>query len=310
MNSGNTAGTAAVIGARGLIGSRVIELLIESGWQVRALVREEGWRSELSMEVVQGDLTNRSDLERLVEGVDAVFSCAGELHDPLKMDAVNKEAPALLAGIARDAGVQFFCHISSAGVVGPVRDEWIDESTPCRPDSHYEKSKWQGELALQTLNAGQMRICQLRPTNVFDVSSPGILRLASRSLLEVMPYLFFKGSECAHLIHAQEVAAAAFYLCQNESCHGIYFIGYDEDARNTVKSVIHLARGKMGKSSLSALSLPVAIPYYLRSLIRGQSLHGGSRFSSAKLLRSGYRFRYSLDEAIGTACHNDASVRA
>ncbi len=304
-------GTAAVTGVRGVIGSRLVGLLVGSGWKVRGLVRSESDCSGLpAVEAVYGDLTRESDLKQLVAGADAVFNCAGELHDRSRMDAVNSEAPGMLARVSREAGAGFFCHISSAGVVGPVSDAWIDEATVCRPESCYERSKWRGEEALQQVESEGMRICMLRPTNVIGTSSPGILRSAADSGFRSRLSLMLKGGECAHLVHAADVAAAALFMCRNEACDGVYFVGYDEDERNTVAGVINLARSYTGEHPYTGPVLPVAVPYFLRRIWHGRSLYGGSRFSSARLIEAGYRFRYGLDEAVRMVCTDEAGAEA
>ena len=74
-----------VTGATGLIGSNVCKLLVERGTPVRALVRP---RSEmeplekLGVELCEGDICKRDDVERAAEGTAAIINSAALLGGP------------------------------------------------------------------------------------------------------------------------------------------------------------------------------------------------------------------------------------
>ncbi|MDX8413881.1 MAG: NAD(P)-dependent oxidoreductase [Mariprofundales bacterium] len=192
--------------------------------------------------------------------------------------------------------------ISSAGVVGPQRDGWIDEQTRCHPSNTYEQSKWDAEQYLQQLSGGKMRICMLRPTNVIDESRPGMVALPLRDDWRDRVACFIKGGECAHLVHASDVAAAAIYTVINKACHGAYFVGYDEDEKNTVSGVYKTVREQVTGNAYRCTCLPVGVPFYMRRLIKGESLHGKARFSSARLLSTGFTFPLGFGGAVRNIC--------
>ncbi|MFQ6171426.1 NAD(P)H-binding protein [Oryzobacter sp. R7] len=68
---------ALVTGVTGYIGSRLVPRLVDEGWQVRVLTRDEAkvaerwWRPEV--EVVEGDATSRDVLREALEGVDVAY---------------------------------------------------------------------------------------------------------------------------------------------------------------------------------------------------------------------------------------------
>lgn len=68
---------ALVTGVTGYIGSRLVPRLVDEGWDVRVLTRDEAkvaerwWRPEV--EVVEGDATSREVLGRALEGVDVAY---------------------------------------------------------------------------------------------------------------------------------------------------------------------------------------------------------------------------------------------
>ena len=73
--------TVLVTGATGLLGSHVVDALLERGDTLRALVphAEPGSLDPLralDVEVVTGDVRDRAALEAAVDGVDCVLHCA------------------------------------------------------------------------------------------------------------------------------------------------------------------------------------------------------------------------------------------
>ena len=71
-----------VTGATGFIGSRIVELALESGHDVRALVRTLPGKSPAkdSIEYFAGDLLDPSSLAATSEGVDAVIHAAARVR--------------------------------------------------------------------------------------------------------------------------------------------------------------------------------------------------------------------------------------
>lgn len=295
-NGSRFKGLAVVTGANGMIGRQVVKLLTRQGIRTRVLIRRP-WNQPNDVEVVIGDLHNEASLKQLLDGANAVIHCAGELSDITVMHEVNVIGSQCLAQLAIEAGVSVFCHISSAGVIGPSIEAWVDETTPCKPSNPYERSKWEAEQFLQQVNFNATRLCILRPTNVVDDERPGIVLLPLRRSWKDRLSLFLKGGECAHLIHAQDVAAAAIHTLENKKCFGIYFTGLDEDRRNTISGVSDIVNQLQGRP-VRNWHLPTQASHWLRRLLRGQSLHGRTRFSSSRLLATGFSFPLGLDGAI------------
>lgn len=104
----------AVTGATGLIGSNICSQLLDQGKEVRALVRDPAAASglaDLGVELVAGDVTERGDVDRLVQGADqAVHSAAvlGGISQDMDLfqavnvaGAVNVYEAAAAAGLGR-----------------------------------------------------------------------------------------------------------------------------------------------------------------------------------------------------------------
>ena len=128
---------ALVTGATGFVGNNVVRLLLERGHTVRVLARELADQRPLSglpIEIVHGDVRDRSATERAVQGVGRVVHAAGMVHIGWKRDeeqqAINVEGTRNVAGAARQAGARMV-YVSSIDALGVGSLDWpSDENTP------------------------------------------------------------------------------------------------------------------------------------------------------------------------------------
>ncbi len=104
----------AVTGGTGFVGSRLLDLALERGHQVRALTRRPQQPKD-GIEWIEGDLENREALERLVERSDAVVHVAGVINAPsaAAFEAGNATGTLAMLAAATAAGTRRFVHVSS-----------------------------------------------------------------------------------------------------------------------------------------------------------------------------------------------------
>jgi len=86
QNTNNQVGESAVLvaGATGGVGKLVVGLLLERGYRVRALVRDEAKARRLldpAVEMVLGDVRRPETLAPAMVGIKAVISAIGSYHD-------------------------------------------------------------------------------------------------------------------------------------------------------------------------------------------------------------------------------------
>jgi len=109
------ASKAAVTGGAGFLGGALVARLIAGGWAVTALARDaRKFKAQPGLDLVVGDLANRSALMRLAEDATVFFHLAGVTHARRDSDyeTVNVEGAARAAEAAAAAGAPFI-HISS-----------------------------------------------------------------------------------------------------------------------------------------------------------------------------------------------------
>lgn len=286
---------ACVTGATGMIGERIVQRLLSEGYQVRILSRKDDCSIE-GIQLFVGNLQDEKVVRSFLIGCDLVFHCAAELYDESQMWNVNVMGTELLIRLATEVKVKYFCFISSAGVVGHTITTLVDEQTPCSPNNVYERSKWAAEqLVINELKA--CKVVVLRPTNVVDGKRPGAILFPIRATFIDRVKVFFKGGECAHIVHADDVSDAAVYFISSpiNDEFPIFFVSCDEHPLNTFAGIWSLYRTMVHKNGFEfiepVIHLPIVIPHILRKIWRGTSNWGNIRYSSKKLSNSGFKFR-------------------
>jgi uncharacterized protein YbjT (DUF2867 family) len=114
-----------VVGGTGLLGARVVQLLVQAGQSVRCLVRpgtaDDALRDQ-GVEVVRGDLTDHASLPGVCAGIETVVATATVIARRLAggpqptIRDVDEVGMAALIRAAEGAGVQRFVYLSFAGV--------------------------------------------------------------------------------------------------------------------------------------------------------------------------------------------------
>jgi predicted dehydrogenase/nucleoside-diphosphate-sugar epimerase len=166
-----------VTGASGFIGSRVAELLrLRDQCDVRAAVHNPGNASRLArldIEMVQADLSNPADAERLVRDCDSVIHCAIGTNwaEPHKIASVTVGGTQRLAEAALSAGIKRFVHVSTMSVYGDdgLLTGVLDENTPVSPvsGSVYGKTKADAERLVLELSKRGLPGVVFRPARVY-----------------------------------------------------------------------------------------------------------------------------------------------
>ena len=177
---------AIVTGARGWLGTRLTQTLIQgvpdvgalgpSDRPVRCLVLPGDDPGELdtiasSVSVVRGDVTNPESLAPLFADARGatVFHCAGVIHPARgtkEFFSVNVEGTRNVVNAAVKAGVRRLVHVSSNSPLGtnPSAEHVFDESAPYRPYMTYGKTKMLAEELVNEAGAkGQLEISIIRP---------------------------------------------------------------------------------------------------------------------------------------------------
>jgi nucleoside-diphosphate-sugar epimerase len=173
---------ALVTGASGFIGSRLCSRLAEQGHVVRALVRRTSRREslrQLDVELVEGDVLDRSSLEQATDGIDTVFHFAAVFRKEVprrQIWATNVDGIDNLLSASMSSGVRQFLHCSSTSVYGLSPQPPTTEKSPFVPipEDLYQESKLEAENRVRSYaRSGRMSTTIVRTTGVYG---PGDLR--------------------------------------------------------------------------------------------------------------------------------------
>ena len=125
-----------VTGATGLVGSHLVQRLVEMGVQVTALYRKEipSYNGADRVEWVQADILDVVDMNTVTKNVQLVFHCAAIVSfDPAEkkwMHAVNVDGTANVVNACIENGIEKLLHVSSVSALGRIREnEVITENT-------------------------------------------------------------------------------------------------------------------------------------------------------------------------------------
>lgn len=104
----------AVTGGTGFVGSRLIDLAVEAGHQVRALTRRDQPARD-GVTWIRGDLDAMAALTELCTGADAVIHVAGVVNAPDREGFAhgNITGTANMLAATKAAGVRRYVHVSS-----------------------------------------------------------------------------------------------------------------------------------------------------------------------------------------------------
>jgi dihydroflavonol-4-reductase len=160
----NASERVLVTGGTGFVGSAVIRALLASGQRVRALVRPNSPRDNLSgldIELSEGDLRDQASLDRAMAGSAVLFHVAADYRlwapDPSQIVRNNLTGTRYVMESALRHGVKRVVYTSSVATLAPRADgSPADETCPSDADhaiGAYKKSKVAAERLVQSLIA-------------------------------------------------------------------------------------------------------------------------------------------------------------
>ncbi|MFY9464693.1 MAG: NAD-dependent epimerase/dehydratase family protein [Sediminibacterium sp.] len=182
-----------ITGATGLVGSHLIQQLVQEGKSVRALYRSTipSIAGSEGVEWVKGDILDTSSLEDAMQQVDQVYHCAAIVSfHPSQKRALNKtniEGTANVVNACINLGVKKLLFVSSVAALGRIReDQPIDETmnwTPETSNSEYGKTKFMAELEVWRGMGEGLDIAIVNPVIIlgagnWDGGSSGIFKSA------------------------------------------------------------------------------------------------------------------------------------
>lgn len=179
--------TTIVTGATGWLGTGLVSALSGSGpygrvGAIRGLARPEEPTTHLpeSVEIIRGDVTDPSSLDRLFDALSGevdVIHTAGVIHPAKSMDefdAVNHIGTKNVMDAALRHGARRVVHVSSNSPFGTngARNDRFGNDEPYHPYLGYGRSKMQGELAVLAAVESGLNAVMVRPPWFYGPHQP------------------------------------------------------------------------------------------------------------------------------------------
>jgi nucleoside-diphosphate-sugar epimerase len=229
---------AAVTGATGFVGRRLVHALTSAGWRVRVLVRSAspGMWVNADTQVVRGDLNDPAALKALAQGADVVVHAAG-LIKALKREAFFEVNAAGARRMAEAVGEGRMLLISSLAAREPGL-------------SDYAASKRAGEEAARAVLGERLTV--LRPPAIYgpgDRETFGLFRLAGATPCLPTPA---SGAARMALVHVDDVAASVLQRLDGLWTPGAFAVGGARPAGYGWREVFATAAAAMGRRPILA----------------------------------------------------------
>lgn len=142
-----------VTGATGLIGTHVVEQLVDEGHDVTALTRSRSNATHLPEEVtvVEGDITNKESMREPMSGADGVFHIAAWFYvgpgprEVEKAERINVEGTRNVLELMDELNIPKGVYTSTVGVYPGTGEGTVDESVDpeCPTYAVYFRTKWE-----------------------------------------------------------------------------------------------------------------------------------------------------------------------
>jgi len=318
--------TVLVTGANGFVGSAVARALLERGYPVVAMVRQEAELSNLALlpvEIRVGDIRDLASISRAMQGCKAVIHVAADyrlwVRHPESMYSTNVDGTRNIIETALRQGVGRIVYTSSVATLGAAETGGeSDEETPVTAEQmigHYKRSKYLAEQVAWGLvserDAPVVIVNPSTPLGPGDIKPTPTGRIILDAMRGRIPAFVDTG---LNVVHVDDVAAGHVAALERGEVGRRYILGGENLTLQQILTRIATSTGRPPPSLKLPHSVAMAIAWLSegvarvsghepRATVDGVRMSKRAMFySSARAVRElGYRFRpasEAIDDAI------------
>lgn len=238
-------GKVLVTGGAGFIGSHVTTRLAEQGYDVTVLDSFVTGRrdniSDLDIDIVEGDIRDKSLLKDLLPEIDGIFHLAAHVgnvnsvENPFTDANVNINGTLQLLEGAKEHDVSKFVYTSSAAIFGEVAYTPVDESHPVNPESPYGVAKLSGEKyargygRIYNIDVVALRYFNVYGKNQYYDEYGNVIPIWTHRLLNDEPLIVYgDGTQTRDFVNVRDVASSNLLAYESDVDDEVYNIGTGE----------------------------------------------------------------------------------
>lgn len=242
-----------IVGVTGVLGRETARQLLAAGYQVRGLTRNPDNAADLKKlgaEIVQGDLIDKSSLERACQGMDVVLASAHQLMGTGKYasEAVDDKGHRALIDAAKAAGVKHFVYASA------------QNASPNHPTDFFRtKAKLEAYLKVSGLSYTILRPPAFMEWHVHNLLGASILTTGKNTI-------YGAGNNPANYIAAKDVAHITVIALTDPRMKGstVEMGGPDNVTKNQIADMY----GRLSNKTAKVSHVPVGMMKVMSPIMR------------------------------------------
>lgn len=255
-----------VTGADGFIGSHLVELLYQEGYEITALAQYNsfgnvGWLSSIkckeNITMVSGDIRDLDFCQSIMKEIDIVYHLAALIAIPFSYIAPQSYLETNINGTmnvciaAKNNKVKRVINVSTSEVYGTAKYVPIDEEHPLQPQSPYSASKIAAEsIAMSFYNSFELPVTTVRPFNTYG---------PRQSARAIIPTIISQINQDIKEIKLGDISPTRDFNYVEDICRGIILVSKEDkligrvvnigsNTENSIEIIVNLIQKIMNKN--------------------------------------------------------------
>lgn len=294
-----------VLGSSSFLG-KVLLNNINSDLLIKAVVREipiDVKNYDKRVQWIKVKDISMSSLNTILEMNDIVINLIYARDDNI---STNTRLINDIVEACKHSKVSRLIHCSTASVFGYISTGYVNELTPCKPKTNYEKVKKHVEDIVLNAQSKELDVGIIRPTAILGFGSKNLKKLAYSLISGNKLVNYFRtctlGSMPMHLVSVRNVVEAIFFLAffKKKLNGNIFIVSEDENIDNNFKKVQEILIDELGlkPSIFPYIFLPRVLQSILFKILNRSDLNIKRIYDSKKIKGYGFKPKDTIKDAI------------
>jgi uncharacterized protein (TIGR01777 family) len=311
--------TILITGGTGMVGQSLTNLLLNKGYQVIVLTRQQKQSSRLNFSFAQWDLNKGWIDPTALAAADYIIQLAGEGVADKRWTAARKkaildsrvESSALLVKALKEQPnkVKAIVAASAIGWYGPDNEKSKQSGfveTDLVDSSFLGDTCRQWEESMHPVKAMGIRLVTIRIGIVFNKMGGALAEFIKPAKLGAAAILG-DGKQVVSWIHQQDLNRLMLFALENEQVAGVYNAVSPDPVNNAILAKAIARR-------FHTWAIPFHVPSFILKIMLGEmsiEILKSANVSASKIIEAGFSFDYaSMDEALDDLLISNWSSRS